>query len=958
MKAEPVPPRAPGRVPRLLTALVDAVCRRPRTVLAASLALAALSLYAAATGLEYRTQRSDLVSSRKDYQQRWQRYLAEFGNDDDLVVVVQGADRARMRQALDTLARNVADRPDRFDRLFYKVDLRPLHNRALLFLSQEQVRQIQDNLRCMSQLLEPPLVHRLDPLFGWKALTLTMLLHEARDRAARLRPGEALSAADEQFLTQLLAVTRAASSYLDRPQDYHSPWRSLLAAPPGQEGQQEQMTEPQYFFSGDGTLAFLLARPIHEAGSFTGDDASVTAMRDIIATVAPAFPDLKLGLTGLPVLENDEMTASQHDTGLASWLSLGGVALLYLVVFRTVRYPLLMVVTLLVGTAWALGWLTLTVGHLNILSATFVVMLIGMGDYGVLWVTRYQQNRAAGADVPAALRRTAAGGGPSILTAATATACAFYAAMLADFQAVAELGWIAGSGVLLCALACFTVMPALLTLVDGRRRHGASANGSSVFRLPRRPPGNWLPALTARPRRVVGVGLAATVVLTACVGLVRYDHNLLHLQAQGLDSVKWEMTLIEHTAGASWHALSYTTTPEEALALKARYEQLPGVSRVVEVASLVPRDQGYKLEQLQDIQRRLSHLPARGRPIPHAPPDVVELSREVAALADALGTRGAGAAGPLPADLRQGLLDFHSRLAAGSGRARTERLRTFEQRLAGDLAEDLHQLRDVSHPAPITPADLPAGLCERYIGKTGKWLVRVFAKDCLWDLAPLQQFVDRIHTVDAEATGKPFATLEGLHALKNGFQWAGLYALVAILVVFWTDFRSLRHTLWAFAPLAMGVLISLGVMGLCGLTLNPATMIAFPLILGVGAVYGVHVVHDYLVRRSGSGGAYALSFLIGRAILVMALTNVISFGTLAISRHRGLAGLGFSIALGVSCCMLTALVFLPAWLRLRGTGKSAEQERSLRPPGIGAVDLQHTVVDRRATRLNRLTTDQ
>jgi len=38
--------------------------------------------------------------------------------------------------------------------------------------------------------------------------------------------------------------------------------------------------------------------------------------------------------------------------------------------------------------------------------------------------------------------------------------------------------------------------------------------------------------------------------------------------------VKWEMTLIEHTAGATWHALSYTDTPEEALALKARYEQL------------------------------------------------------------------------------------------------------------------------------------------------------------------------------------------------------------------------------------------------------------------------------------------------------------------------------------------------------------------------------------------------
>src|SRR5205823_2956475 len=122
-----------------------------------------------------------------------------------------------------------------------------------------------------------------------------------------------------------------------------------------------------------------------------------------------------------------------------------------------------------------------------------------------------------------------------------------------------------------------------------------------------------------------------------------------------------------------------------------------------------------------------------------------------------------------------------------------------------------------------------------YVGKSGKWLLRVFAQDCLWEHAPLQQFVDRIRTVDPDATGKPFATLEGLESLKKGFQWAGLYALAAISLVFLADFRNLRHVLWAFAPLAMGVVISLGIMGLCGLTLNPATVIAFPLILGVGA---------------------------------------------------------------------------------------------------------------------------
>src|SRR5205823_1116713 len=133
-----------------------------------------------------------------------------------------------------------------------------------------------------------------------------------------------------------------------------------------------------YFFSSEDTaakpvLAFLLVRPVTEAGSFTGALRSVEKLHELIAETRPSFTDLDLGLTGLPVLETDEMLASQNDTNAASWIALAGVALLYLLVFRGLRYPLLTVVTLLAGTAWALGWLTLTVGHLNILSATFAV---------------------------------------------------------------------------------------------------------------------------------------------------------------------------------------------------------------------------------------------------------------------------------------------------------------------------------------------------------------------------------------------------------------------------------------------------------------------------------------------------------------------------------------------------------------------------------------------------------
>ena len=92
----------------------------------------------------------------------------------------------------------------------------------------------------------------------------------------------------------------------------------------------------------------------------------------------------------------------------------------------------------------------------------------------------------------------------------------------------------------------------------------------------------WLPSLTHRPqmdhsdqhRSHSGAGLHRQVDIS-------YDHNLLHMQDRNLESVRWQEKLIEGNTGASWYAISYTNnTPEEARRLKAKFEELPEVSKV------------------------------------------------------------------------------------------------------------------------------------------------------------------------------------------------------------------------------------------------------------------------------------------------------------------------------------------------------------------------------------------
>jgi hypothetical protein len=350
--------------------------------------------------------------------------------------------------------------------------------------------------------------------------------------------------------------------------------------------------------------------------------------------------------------------------------------------------------------------------------------------------------------------------------------------------------------------------------------------------------------------------------------------------------------------------MSVARTRDEALALKAKYEALPGVSKVVEVASLVPAEQERKLPAVAAIHAKLAGLPPRERvPVPGGsdPGAVRELADRIAQFS--------------ASDSELSLAAHDLARAVGEEPEAAVRLRVFDQHLAADLADQLHTLKSASRPAPITPDDVPVELRERFVGAHGEYLVRAFAKESLWDYDALLQFTSAAQAVDPESTGKAFRTLEGLRQMKSGFEWAGVYALVAIVLVLGLDFRRFTGVLMGLFPLAVGIGLTLGLMALCGLALNPANMIALPLIVGVGVDNGVHVLHDYRARDRRR--PYRLGAATGRGVLVAGLTTVLGFGTMLIARHEGMASLGLVLTIGVSCCMAAALLLLPALLHLR-----------------------------------------
>jgi len=264
-------------------------------------------------------------------------------------------------------------------------------------------------------------------------------------------------------------------------------------------------------------------------------------------------------------------------------------------------------------------------------------------------------------------------------------------------------------------------------------------------------------------------------------------------------------------------------------------------------------------------------------------------------------------------DVKKDLVTFLGVLSSTNKMSNIE-LKKFEEAVTGDLIENLHQLKEVSTPEFIEVADIPPPIRNRYLSENNQWLLRVFAKKNLWEYSNLKEFVSSIQKVDARATGKPFTTLEGLKGMKSGFQWAGIYALIAIILVLSWDFRKTILVTLALIPLVMGLCITMGAVWLLGYQLNPANMIAFPILVGVGIDNAVHVIHDFLGRDRSK--PYQLKSSTFKGIFVAGLTTVLGFGSLTISSHLGLSSLGLLLALGVSSCMICSVLWLPSLLQL------------------------------------------
>ena len=220
--------------------------------------------------------------------------------------------------------------------------------------------------------------------------------------------------------------------------------------------------------SNDGKAALIQLYLEGDAGSSTANE-SVRVVRKIVAAT-PAPPGIKAYLSGPAPLVSDNFDVGAAGAVKTTALTFGVIALMLLLVYRSITTTLLTLVPVLIEVAAARGFVAF-LGHSGIIAlstyATNVLTLLVIAagtDYAIFLLGRYQEARQAGEDRQAAYftmyRSTAHVILGSALTVAGAVGCLAFG-RVPYFQSLAAP---AAIGVLVCLLASLTLMPAVITM--------------------------------------------------------------------------------------------------------------------------------------------------------------------------------------------------------------------------------------------------------------------------------------------------------------------------------------------------------------------------------------------------------------------------------------------------------------------------------------------------------------
>ncbi len=847
----------------------------PRKILVfATMATVFVSFYAGST-LKIDSSRNELIDSQAPFRQTYDAFQEAFPVfRKTIIVAVEAESGFETAEATRILHDRLKERSDLFASVFSPSADPFFRDHALLYLDRAQLEGVLERLveaqGALSSMATDP---TLRGLFS--------LLEMAFDAYSR---GEA---SPQTFMKLMDQVSLTGERLLN--------------------GEKGDLEWSDFFAEGEfgPTLQIIVIQAREDFSHLISGRSAIDAIRQTAAELNLTPENgVSVTLTGNVPLAYEEMRAVGQSVGLAGFLSMVFLAIILGFGIRSLRIIVAILITLTVGLAWTLGWAMASVGALNLVSATFAVLFIGLGvDFAVHLALRYQEAIEHGESNCEALNVAAISTGGAVSLCGLTSAIGFLSFIPTSYRGVADLGIIAGGGMFIALIASFVVLFAFLAIFGPPtgRAAGASfveATGRLFHRI----------AHHARLISVLAFGVLSGSALIAVQA--QFDFSTLTLKDQDSESIT-TLIRLQDEGIVTDYAVNILAPGRAAIPdIEKRLRALQTVRDVQTPDNYVPQDQDYKLELLEEATFLLwPALSAEPSPEGLSPQQRLEA---VDGLMDALSSL----------TFRQGDQDFKRsaerlygvlesiRHKAGAAEA----LDDLEQRLTANVSQPLDFLRTALQVDAVLFDDLPQSVRSRVVTSDGRVRIVGLPVEDMTDFEAMKRFVKDVTREFPDATGRPILEAGVGEIVVEAFVTAIAIALTAITFLLLITVRRVSDTLIILVPLLMASCLTIATSVIIGIPLNQANIIVLPLVMGLGVDNGIHMVMRF--REDGSM-ENLLKSSTPRAIILSTLTTVAAFGALSLSIHQGIRSMGLLLTISMGYLLVCTILVLPAMLYWR-----------------------------------------
>ena len=836
------------------------------------------------------------------------RIIENFPAASSIVVVLEAKekdDRAQaeiaVKKAVDILSRELlkSEFSEYIIRVQGKLDTDFFKEHGLMLSKAEDIERVR---RMYSNINLVPLFSHLNDDFE----------REYSGDEEKLSDDEELAIAQFEGLEQILKVmeSSAASERISAEAASASIERFLFGSP--------------YYLSRDSTMALLFIQPTFTINDFMLYAEIIPLMEKMIKERTETL-GVSAGLTGMLVVGKDEMVTSEQGLALSMLIAVMLILLLMILSFRMYSVPFISGIPLFVGIMWTMGLAGFTIKRLNIMTAMYMVVLLGLGiDYAIHLLTSFMQERDDGNDFTTSVGNSLKKSGAGIFTGALTTAVAFFMLVIARSNVVRELGVVAGFGILSELVAMIIMVPALL----GFRNHRLVKKGKSESKLLEKfTPGFGIISslgtkIKGRPALFVFLMLAAGILLATQAGKVDVEGNMMKMEAKGLESIELQDRMVEEF-GMAPDVMSITMTDLDKMRpLGKRIKKLASVKAV---ESLIPY---YPSVKEQFVRAGLVEK-FKGEIAPQSPEDSVDtglLIEEIYRLEDNLLEMSDLAFMAGMDRMFHKLNILTGRNEEGQKVAETvidrliaaieenpesaEGLAYFQRAFVPSFKE---KLINMANTEQIIPDMIPPFILDSFRSRDGKdYLMNVIPTQNPWDEEYRKVFTGQLETITDKATGMVLAANQMLEIVNQDGIKAAIAALIAIFILLIIDFRNIKLSLVTLLPLLLAFLSLFGIMAITGIKFDFVNIIAVPLLIGIGIDDVVHFNHRYLLE--GKGNMDRVVAKIGRAVLLTTITTIIGFGSFIPSIMRAMRSTGIVLSIAMALAFLYSILLHPAVL--------------------------------------------